>query len=81
MVMEDAIDQSNASRGLLTSVGRFFSSRWIAVVAVAIGLLLTFRSVHNGLVADDIYHRSVLSGSERFGEQLRGPQAMMRFYR
>ena len=68
------------SHGLFTSLERVLTSQWFLLVALAIALLLTFRSVHNGLVADDIYHRSVLSGSERFGEQLRGPQAMMCFF-
>ena len=75
--MANAIDQSNASHGFLTSVERVLASPWFALGAVAIALLLTFRSVHNGLIADDYYHRAVLSGSERFGE--RGPQAMFRF--
>jgi hypothetical protein len=50
------------------------------MAAVAIALLLTFRSVYNGLFADDYYHRAVLGGSARFNEQLRGPQAMFRFF-
>ena len=51
----------------------------MALAAVVIALLLTFRAVDNGLEADDYYHRAVLSGSPRFAAQLRGPQAMFRF--
>lgn len=79
-VMKDADTHFNLPHGLFTSLGRVLTSQWFLLAVVAIALLLTFRSVHNGLVADDIYHRSVLSGSERFGEQLRGPQAMMCFF-
>jgi hypothetical protein len=61
-------------------VGRLFASPRFPLAAVAIGLLLTFCSVYNGLIADDYYHWAVLSGSRRFGEQLRGPQAMFRFF-
>jgi hypothetical protein len=60
-------------------VARLFASPWFSLVAVAIALLLTFSSVRNGLILDDYYHRAVLSGSDRFGELMRGPQAMMRF--
>lgn len=51
----------------------------MALAAVAIALLLTFRAVDSGLDADDYYRRAVLSGSPRFDSQLRGPQAMFRF--
>ncbi len=77
--MENSNAPPPAPRGLLTSFGSVFASQWFALVAVAIGLLLTFRSVYNGLYADDYFHRAVLSGSKRFGELLPGPQSMFRF--
>jgi hypothetical protein len=52
----------------------------MAPAAVAIALLLTFRAIYSGLQADDYYHRAVLRRSARFDKQLRGPQAMFRFF-
>ena len=40
---------------------------------------MTHRAVHNGLHADDYFHRAVLAGSDRFGDRLPGPQGMFRF--
>ncbi len=77
--MENADERSDERRGVLGRIGRLLASPWMAPVAVAIALLLTFRAVDNGLDGDDFYHRAVLGGSERFGEQMRGPQAMFRF--
>ena len=73
------MDEKSSLTSLSSPVGRLFASRWIALAAVTIALLLTFRAVHNGLDTDDYYHRAALSGSARFGAQLRGPQAMFRF--
>jgi len=78
-VMENANDQSDLSHGLLASLGRGLASQWFVLVVVAFALLLTFSSIHNGLIWDDYYHRAVLSGSDQYGQWLRGPQAMMRF--
>lgn len=78
--METSYDLSDVSHSFCTPVGRLFASRWVALAAVAIALLLTFRAVTNGLHADDYYFRAVLSGSARFAEQLRSPQAMFRFF-
>ena len=58
---------------------RLLASRWITPLVVAVALALTVRSLTNGLEADDYYHRAVLTGSSRFDDQMRGPQAMMRF--
>jgi hypothetical protein len=60
-------------------MGRLLGSPWMAPIAVVVAILLTFGAVHNGLDADDYYHRAVMNGSARFGEQLRGPQSMFRF--
>ena len=51
----------------------------MAPIAVAIGLLLTFPVVHNGLDLDDYFHRALLTDTPRFSEHSRGPQAMFRF--
>ena len=77
--MENTGERSDEPRGILARIGRLLASPWMAPVAVAIALLLTFRAVHNGLDGDDYYHRAVLGGSERFDEFLRGPQSMFRF--
>jgi hypothetical protein len=77
--MENLNEPAGLKHETQSRVGRFFASRWLPVAAVAIALLLTFRSVNNGLEADDYYHRAVLAGSPRFHDQLRGPQAMFRF--
>jgi hypothetical protein len=77
--MDNLSEPSSKFHRFYSQCERMFASRWIVPTAIAIALLLTFRSVHNGLIGDDYYHRSVLSGSPRFGEQLRGPQAMFRF--
>ncbi|MDB5384653.1 MAG: hypothetical protein JWM11_299 [Planctomycetaceae bacterium] len=79
VVMLNPKDSSPTPRTLLTPLGSLFASPWFALIAVAIAELLTFRSVHNGLIADDYFHRAVLSGSNRFGELLPGPQGMFRF--
>lgn len=52
----------------------------MAAVAVVVGLLLTVRMVFGGFEADDYYHRAVFCGSERFAEQLKGPESMFRFF-
>lgn len=72
-------DKSDKPNGFFAKVGRLLASPWIALIAIVIALLLTFHAVNNGLEGDDYYHRAVLGGSERFGEYLRGPQAMFRF--
>lgn len=77
--MTNIEEMSPEPRGLRGRLARLLASPWIALAAVVIALLLTHSVVHNGLDGDDYYHRAVLSGSERFGEQLRGPQAMFRF--
>ncbi|MBN2292738.1 MAG: hypothetical protein JXM70_09955 [Pirellulales bacterium] len=77
--MADMHEQSNGGGGLFARLGRALASPWVAAVAVGIALLLTFRSVDNGLELDDFFHRAVLTGSERFGENMRGPQSMFRF--
>ena len=79
-IMPDSNDQSDMSPGFLAFGTRLFASRWIALAAITIAMLLTFRAVHNGLEFDDYYHRAVLSGSVRFGEHLGGSQAMFRFF-
>ncbi len=77
--MENPNDSSSTPRVLLTFLGSVLASPWFALAVVAISQLLTFRSIHNGLFADDYFHRAVLSGSKRFGELLPGPQGMFRF--
>ena len=77
--MADVNDQTDVSCRSRSAGERLFTSQWIAPLAVAISLLFTVCSIHNGLEFDDYYHRAVLSGSTRFGDQLRGPQAMFRF--
>lgn len=79
-MMPKSTDAASESPSTVPELTRLFASRWIMLVAVVTGLLLTCRSISNGLDADDYYHRSVLSGSSRFHEQLRGPQAMFRFF-
>ncbi len=77
--MAEPIMQSGRSRRFFAASSRLLASRWIAGVAVGLALLLTFRAIGNGLHVDDFFHRAVLSGSERFGERLPGPQGMFRF--
>ena len=69
----------SVSPGLVARLGRLLASPWMAPVAVAIALLLTFRVVHNGLDGDDYFHRAVMNGSARYGDFLHGPQGMMCF--
>ena len=71
---KDAVERSAEPRGFLARIGRLLASPWMAPVAVAIALLLTFRVVHNGLDGDDYFHRAVMNGSERYGDFLHGPQ-------
>lgn len=77
--MENPMKSPSAQGGWLTSIGVIFASPWFALVAVAVAQLLTFRSIHNGLFADDYFHRAVLNGSKRYGELLPAPQGMFRF--
>jgi hypothetical protein len=78
-IMTNTTDQSKESHSFLRFVERVFASPYFSLAAVAIALLLTSCSVHNGLIMDDYYHRAVLTGSERYGEMLPGPQGMFRF--
>ncbi len=77
--MTNSVDQLSPPSGFLGQVGRLFASRWFALVAVVIALLLTHRAIHNGLNLDDYFHRAVLHGSDRFGKDMPGPQGMFRF--
>lgn len=66
-------------RGLRAKLGRFLASPWAAPAAVVLALLLTFRSVGNGLDADDYFHRAIIQGSPRFSAYIGGPRDMFRF--
>ena len=74
-----AASQAEERRGPLSRALRKLTSPWTPLAAVAIALLLTVASIGNGLLLDDIFHRAVLNGSERYGEYLPGPQGMFRF--
>ena len=69
----------DSSSGFRSRIRRLLASRWMIPVAIVLALTLSHRSIYNGLHIDDLFHRAILAGSERFGEDMKKPQAMFRF--
>ena len=58
---------------------RGLASRWVCPAAVLLAILLASPALDNGLEADDIFHRAVMTGSSRIARFTGGPQDMFRF--